>query len=303
MKKVLLTGASGFIGRHCLPILLAKGYEVHAIYSNNIGQSHEGVYWHNADLLDIKGSCQLIHSIEPDYLLHLAWYAVPGKFWSSSKNFSWVEASLSLLRSFAEAGGQRVVMAGSCAEYDWRYGYCVEDLTPLSPSTIYGSCKHALHQLLEVYSNAYGLSAAWGRVFFLYGAYEHPSRLVSSVIRSLINEKPAFCTHGRQIRDFLHVEDGATAFVSVLESDISGPVNIASGNPISVRDVVGKIASKIGRSDLVRLGEVPLADSEPHLIVGDTRRLTQEVGWYPRYELDSGLDITIEWWNKESKDN
>ena len=187
-------------------------------------------------------------------------------------------------------------MAGTCAEYDWQYGYCSEQVTPLAPATLYGTCKHSLQIVLDSFARQTGLSAAWGRIFFLYGPHEHPSRLISSVIVSLLKGEPARCSHGNQIRDFLYVEDVADAFTALLESDITGPVNVASGGPIALRDIIYKIAEKIDREDLIQLGVVPVSSHEPHLLVADVSRLTDEVGWMPKYNLDRGLEQTIAWW-------
>lgn len=191
-------------------------------------------------------------------------------------------------------------MAGSCAEYDWRYGYCSEQVTPLTPSTLYGSCKHSLQIMLNAFAGqSPELSTAWGRVFFLYGPHEHPTRLVASVIGSLLKNEPARCSHGNQIRDFLHVRDVADAFTALLDADIGGPVNIGSGQPIAVKEIVHKIASRIGRPGLARLGALPAAPNESPLVVADTRRLSEEVGWTPRYDLNGGLQQTISWWRDQ----
>lgn len=299
MKKVLLTGASGFIGRYCVPILIEKGYEVHAVYNNHPGPEYDGVYWHHVDLLNGEQTHEVVSSVKPASLLHLAWYAEPGKFWSSRENFSWLRSSLALLDSFVVAGGRRVVMAGSCAEYDWRYGYCVENLTPVSPSSVYGNCKNLLRQALEIYSKEYSLTSTWGRVFFLYGEHEYQARLVPSVINSLINNEPALCTHGRQIRDFLYVEDVAHAFVSILESNVSGPVNVASGNPVRIGDIVSNIADKLNARELVRMGALE-SENEPNIILADINRLTLEVGWTQKYDLDIGLGRTIDWFKENN---
>src|SRR6266404_7111693 len=151
MKKLLLTGASGFIGRHCLSALAPRDYEVHAVSSKErAGDStFPGVDWHQVNLLDRAQVSRLLEQLRPTHLLHCAWCAVPGGFWTAPENFGWLEASLHLLQTFAASGGQRVVGVGTCAEYDWRGGYCSEQDTPLNPITTYGICKHALQLMLD----------------------------------------------------------------------------------------------------------------------------------------------------------
>lgn len=296
MKRVLLTGASGFIGRHCVEPLLASGYEVHAVSSRDVEGSSPGVFRHRADLMDSERVAGLMDEVRPTHLLHLAWFAEPGKFWTSPENLRWVRASLGLLEEFERRGGERAVMAGTCAEYDWNYGYCSERFTPLAPSTLYGSCKHALRIASSAFAEQVGLSAAWGRVFFLYGPHEHPARLVSSVVNAVLRDEAAPCSHGEQIRDFLHVADVADAFAALLDSDVSGAVNIASGRPVAIKDIVYEIGGKAGRRDLIRLGARPAPEDEPSLLVADVGRLRDEVGWIPEYDLDRGLEQTMNWW-------
>jgi nucleoside-diphosphate-sugar epimerase len=242
MKRVLLTGATGFIGRYCLPSLLASGYEVHAVSSRVQQAPQSETHWHQADLLNSEQVLGLMVRVQPTHLLHFAWSVVPGKFYTSLENYRWVQASLNLLQAFGLQRGRRVVMVGTCAEYDWKYGYLSEQITPLSPATLYGACKHALQVMFDAFTRQTGLSGAWGRIFFLYGPYEHPARLVSSVIRSILQGEPARCSHGNQIRDYLYVQDVADAFVALLESDIMGPVNVASGCPVALKDIIHKIA-------------------------------------------------------------
>lgn len=297
MKRVLLTGATGFVGRHAIAPLIAHGYEVHAVTSKQAGLD-QAVHWHTVDLFDGSMVAQLMSEVRPTHLLHFAWYAEPGKFWRASENFRWLEASIALLRHFHEAGGHRVVMAGTCAEYDWDFGFCSEAVTPRHPATPYGVCKNALQETLRAYSTEENLSSAWGRIFFLYGPNEHPARLVSSVITSLLKGEVAKCSHGNQLRDFMHVEDVATAFVDLLDSAVEGPVNIASGHPITLREVVLKAADCLGAGARVEFGAIASPVNDPPLLVGDNRRLTNEVGWHQQYDLATGIAQTVESWQK-----
>jgi nucleoside-diphosphate-sugar epimerase len=296
MKRVLLTGATGFIGRHCLPTLLASGYEVHTVSARAALAHSPGVHAHQADLLDPAQVAALLASVQPSHLLHLAWYTQPGAYWTSLENIRWVQASLDLLQAFAAHGGQRVVMAGSCAEYDWTYGYCAERITPLRPATIYGKAKHALQLLEDAFAEQAQISAASGRIFFLYGPHEYPERLVAAVIRALLRGQPARCSHGNQIRDFLYVQDAADAFVALLASDVQGPVNIASGDPITLKQIIYSVADMVAQRGLIQLGALPSPANEPPLLVANIDRLTNEVGWRPAYDLERGLEQTVRWW-------
>lgn len=295
MKRILLTGATGFIGRHCLPILSARGYEVHAVSKRGSLDGSSDIHWHKVDLLNSLQLQDLVAEVAPSHLLHFAWYTVPGKYWTSLENIRWVRSSLELLQAFAENGGKRAVMAGTCAEYDWRYGYCSEKLTPLAPTTLYGTCKHSLQIMLDSLSKQTGLRSAWGRIFFLYGPYEHQDRLVSSVIRSLLIDERAHCSQGDQIRDFLYVKDVADAFVALMESGVEGPINIGSGRPVTLKNIIQEISEKIIDRDHIEFGAVPVSSDDPPLLVADARRLSKEVNWSPKYSLDQGLDETIVW--------
>jgi nucleoside-diphosphate-sugar epimerase len=242
----------------------------------------------------------LLERVRPTHLLHFAWIATPGVYWQSPDNFRWLDASEHLLRRFRALGGIRAVMAGSCVEYDWsRGGVCEERSSPLADATRsspYAAAKIALQKGLAEFAEAEHLSAAWGRIFFQYGPYEHPDRLVPSVIRHLLMNQEALCTHARQIRSFLHVADVGAAFAGVLDSEIQGPVNIGSDDRIALADLIERIAREIGRPDLIRLGARIPPTEEPPLLVPDIHRLRDQVSWQPRFTLAAGLSDTIAWW-------
>lgn len=299
MKRVLLTGGTGYVGSQALRFLAARGFEIHAVTSRLGSQDASAATWHRADLLESDQTRDLLATVKPSHLLHFAWYAEPGKFWQSEQNSRWLESSKILLESFADQGGKRVVMSGSCAEYDWSFGECSESSTPCHPATPYGICKNAMQEALADFCATRGLSWAWGRIFFLYGPGEHKSKLVASVISSLLQGSTARCTHGNQVRDFLHVEDVASAFVALLDSKVQGAVNIASGNPVSIRDLVLLVEEQCGARDRVNFGAVAAPVNEPPLLVADVRRLSGEVGWSPIYQLHAGIEQTVQWWRSQ----
>jgi nucleoside-diphosphate-sugar epimerase len=294
--KVLVTGATGFIGRQCLPLLIAQNYEVHAASRRKPAESDApGVTWHQADLLRPGCAAELIGQLQPECLLHLAWYATPGKFWEAPENIDWVRSSLELLAAFADNKGKRVVCAGSCAEYQDNSGECSENRTPLLPATLYGTCKHAFQSILHLFSQRAGLSSAWGRIFFLYGPHEDPARVVAYVVNSLLHGQPALCSEGTQVLDVMHVEDAASAFVALLGSGVQGPVNIASGHPVPLRSVLEEIGRQLGCPELIHFGSRPSPTGNMQ-IWANTSRLVKEVGWKPHYDLACGIEQTIRFW-------
>jgi len=298
MSRVLLTGAGGFIGRHCLPLLLANGHEVHAVARRPpSGSDFEGAIWHAANLLQPGIPADLVRRTNPDFVLHLAWYAVPGKYWNAPENEDWLRSSLELLGACAGRPSTRLVAAGSCAEYGLTAGECTEDLTPLSPSSLYTQSKQSLGAKIMRTSREAGLDAAWARVFFLYGPHEDPVRPFPSVIRALLRGESAPCSEGTQVLDYLHVEDVASALVAVLLSPFRGAVNVGSGVPHTLRAIFETIGNLIGRPELLRFGERP-GPIPPHHLWANTRRLSSDVGWAPRFDLASGLRHTIEWWRR-----
>lgn len=299
MKRVLVTGANGFIGRPVVAALVQAGWDVHALGRGvpaEAGADAPGSYrYHQVDLMNAAAVHDCLAAVRATHLLHLAWDTDPATYRSSTANFDWVAASLDLLRVFHGAGGQRAVLAGSCAEYDWRYGYCREALTPLRPDTTYGRCKHALAELSLAYAQQCGLSLAWGRVFFLYGPHEPAARLVPTVIRALLRGEQAGVTSGEQLRDFLYVADVAAAFTRLLEVSLDGCVNIASGVPVEVRHLIGLVADALDGHERLRFGAIARAHDDPPLIAGDNTQL-RACGWRPRFDLATGLATTIDWW-------
>jgi nucleoside-diphosphate-sugar epimerase len=307
-RRALVTGAGGFIGRWSVPSLLAKGFEVHAVVSgkSNHGLSElKGATLHSADLLDDSDVETLIQKVQPSHLLHFAWIATPKIYWQSPDNERWVRASQHLLRSFAAAGGRRAVIAGSCAEYDWtRAGICHEQSTPLadvagSAPSPYAASKIALQKWLTEFARDRQLSFAWGRIFFQFGPHEHPDRLVPSVIRHLLQNREALCTHGRQVRSFLHVADVGAAFAHLLDVNLDGAVNVGSEEKITLADLIGRIAAQMGRPHLIRLGALAAPASEPALLVPDTVRLREQAHWRPAFSLDQAVSDTIRWWRDQ----
>ena len=304
MKRVVVTGAGGFVGRHCCAELLTHGFEVHGLYSlhsASVVNRHPQIIPHAVDLFDSPRVEERLQQIRATHLLHLAWIATPGEFWTSPKNLDWAAASRQLVHAFCDAGGQRVVATGSCAEYDWKDGCCSETRTPIRPGSIYGTAKNSFHEHLTNYSRQVDLSTAWARLFFLYGPHASAQRLPGAIIEPLLQGKTAPCSSGELQRDYVYIADAAAAICRLLDSDVIGSVNIASGTPIRLRDMIQICARQIGREDLVAWGAIPSGNEAP-LVAGDSRRLREELGWSPRVSLEDGLRMTIDWWRTQRRD-
>jgi nucleoside-diphosphate-sugar epimerase len=295
--RVLITGGTGFVGLPCALRAVEVGAEVHVVARNLPDVLQAGVAFHAADFNKPTSILKVCHAVRPTHLLHLAWVATPGAYWSAPENRDWQRESFHLVCAFQFSGGRRAAIAGTCAEYDWSAGgKCHETRTPTRPATLYGVCKTRLRHEVEAITRQFELSLAWPRLFFLYGPREHPARLVPSVANALLAGRPAETTAGAQERDFLHVEDAADALVRLLLSDVTGPINIGSGEPVAVRTVVESVADIVGRPDLLRLGARPTPANEPPQLYADVDRLRNEVGWSPRTALRQGLANTVAWW-------
>lgn len=289
MKKVLLTGATGLIGKYAIKPLLDLGFDVFAV-STSSKSSQYGENWIQADLLKIDEIQKIFKDIKPQYLLHFAWDTTPGSYLESNLNFDWVQSSIEMLKQFKLNGGKRSIFAGTCFEYKFIDEPLKEDGI-LEPVSTYAKCKKSLNEIASLYCEKNDISFGWGRIFYVYGEDEQEKRLVPHVINSLLNNKEVEIWVGDLIKDYMFAGNIAEAFVKFLDSDIRGNVNISSGQKLTVKELVSLIASKLGKETLVRFENKPT--SEPKMIFGDNTRLLNEVKYNPNYTLDESLDIVI----------
>jgi nucleoside-diphosphate-sugar epimerase len=290
MMRVLITGPSGFIGTHCLRRLLAENCEIHAVNRAGAGEQGDRVTWHGADLRDAAQAAALVVKIRPTHLLHCAWVATPRVYAHSPENADWLQSGIALAFAFGTHGGVRFVGVGSSAEYDPGDTPCVEDQTPIRPSTIYGKCKAACWLAIQAAAQQHGFSAAWGRLFLPYGPGDPPQRLVPTVLAALRAGKPVPTTHGTQQRDFIYAQDTGDLFVRLLLSAESGAFNVGTGRATTIRSVIEYLASRCGKPDLPQFGAIAPAPGEPPFLVADMTKVRDQLSWSAQADVRHGLD-------------
>jgi len=287
--KVLLTGATGFLGHYVAKILKIQGIDFVTVGRRALSTNTKHIA---ADILTIDSFDKVVEVAQATHLIHLAWYTEHGKYWSSPVNDKWAEATVKLIEAFCNSEGKGVVVAGTCAEYDWSYGYCSENMTLIKPQTLYGHAKDKTRKLVLSICNQNNVSCAWGRIFFPYGIEDHPQRLIPSLISVFRGQRPPFGVNSSQYRDLLYVHDVAEAFIFLLLSEKIGVFNISSGIPVQIIDVVYKIAAILNANPKTILDLATERPGEPNLLVGKNSKL-KSLGWKPKYTLDEGLVETI----------
>lgn len=295
-KKILLTGASGFIGSHVLVELLRRGYEVHAVVHNSELPEQPGLVVHRLDILNFLATREFIRHYHFTHLLHFAWY-VGTDAHVHNLNLRWLTASLHLLECFARYGGIHFLGAGTCAEYEYKYGWMREDTTPTNPGTLYGNGKNTLYQMARIFCFRNGIAFQWPRIFNCYGYGDNRLfRLIPSVLSSCLHGEDVRVSECLNYKDFLYIEDTACGIVDLFESQLDGAVNISSGIPVRLRTIVELIARFTDFRGKVLWG-AQLGAPENEMVVGDNARL-RCLGWKPLYDLSAGLQKTIDDWRR-----
>lgn len=273
MKKVMITGARGFIGKYVVR-LLEKEYEVRP-FEGNLFETNIEDY---------------VADIKPDYLINLAWVTGPG-YLDSEDNIRFVQAGIRLYDAFFANGGKRAVYIGTEQEYK-RQQYPLKETDTIKAESLYAECKAYLGKILVDNSLKTGKGFVWGRLFFVYGAGEKEKRLMPSIIRGLLNNDIVTCSYEKYVRDYIYVKDVASAIVACLFSDYSGFVNIGGGKSTSIEDIANTAQSIIGGTGKV-VFKAEEDCGQPMCIQADIS-LLESLGWTQEYELETGIREEIE---------
>ena len=283
--RIVVTGGSGFLGQQFVQLCRASGIDV-----INMGRkqcaSSEGFV--KCNLLDTDRVAQVLSDLRPTHLVHFAWSVEPGKFWNSSNNFLWMNTTVSLVDTFFRLGGEHASLLGSCAEYDWRYGYCSEILTPLRGLSNYSVSKIATFHSTQKLANVYGVSSCWIRIFYPFGAHEHRDRLIPKIFEAFRNRLPLDYLETGMHRDLIHVSDVAQGIFLCLKNQIDGPINLGTGNPTSIETIITEIAKLTGLNSEIVFGNEAPVDGERRMVFANNARLAG-LGWSPEVDLREGL--------------
>ncbi|MCB1120836.1 MAG: NAD(P)-dependent oxidoreductase [Verrucomicrobiae bacterium] len=289
--KVLVTGGSGLIGQHCIRGFLQAGHEVTGLFSRS-KPALEGCQWLQVDLLDEAQRNAVVDEVRPEVLVHLAWQVgdVDGGI-----QLDWLAASLCLIRQFQKQGGAFLFTAGTSMEYAWNGQLCMEDDALFDSSTLYGHAKHALWKTVSQFCLRSGLPHCHGRIFFLCGIGQEPTRFVPAVIHSLLENQPFVCKSGHLYRDYLDVEEVSAIVNALVNQRVEGAYNIASGVGTKVGDIASEIMSQLGKPGLVEFSPAPPSDPPDLRVVASTEKLSKVLGYKPEFDLKHTIQKTIHW--------
>lgn len=297
MKTILVTGASGFLGQAVIRKLVQTGaYNVIAVTSGRKKTVFpDGVIEEAVDLLDEKARAGIIDRTQPQILMHLAW-AQEHNFRESLNNIRWLEASTSLLRHFAANNGECFFFAGTSDEYSDDNGKA-HDIAYNQRMSMYGECKKAFATIMDNYCSHIGMRFIDGRFFTIYGKGDpHFFGAIPQTILSLLRNEPVVCKAPNTIRDYIHIDDAASAAIQLVGSDYSGSVNIASGRPIMMRDVFRRIATVLGKEHLLSFENEAICEQ---ILVADCATLNGVIDTASFHSFETALPEMIAWWIDE----
>lgn len=291
--KILLTGATGFIGTAFTSEALSRGHEILAILRP--GKRVEKERISAPGITYVSGTLEnppwpAINNFRPQTCVHAAWISTPGIYLEATENRELVKWSREFLTEALRLGVEHAIVLGTCIEYAPSNRILSEE-APLGPHSLYAQSKVQLHEELERNLVPKGLNLAWARLFYPYGIGEHPQRLCSSMIAKLRQGQEVRLKTPNSIKDYIYITDVASALTALVETDYSGTVNIGTGEGSSIYHLASLIAAKLERAELLKLELPEEPDAYPH-VVADVRRLAS-LGWKRRISLEEGVRLLL----------
>jgi dTDP-6-deoxy-L-talose 4-dehydrogenase (NAD+) len=272
MKTILLTGASGFVGRQIAKALAARRHRLRLVLRPG-GMARSGLAGsgieviETADLFADNEDRWVSRLSGVDAVIHAAWYVEPGKYLDSPLNIDCAAGSLALAEGAIRAGVKQFIGIGTCFEYRLPNAEITE-ASELGPATLYAAAKLALQRMLERRFAESGTAFTWARLFYLFGEGEHPARLFPTLYRKLAAGEPMTLSAGDKIRDFLDVAEAGRLIATLAETGQTGVANICSGRPVTIRQVAEEIADIHGRRDLLEFGTAAVHPRDPEAVAG-----------------------------------
>lgn len=264
--RIIVTGATGFIGRHLVMKLFENGHQVVAV-ARDLKRVQEFEWFEKANILQVDLHADyraVIEAIgEADALIHLAWPGLPN-YQGSFHIFQNLASDLAFLRASIEAGLSHLVVAGTCLEYGLQSGALTEEMDT-HPITPYGFAKDSLRKSLQFFQKERAFTLQWMRLFYMYGQGQNPKSILSQLDLAIDEKKRSFdMSIGTQLRDYLSIEAITENICVAIENPvINGVINCSSGIPISVLDLVRRRCQERGSDIELNVGRYPLPEYEP----------------------------------------
>lgn len=303
--RILLTGATGFIGSNIAKGLLEHGYDVFATHRNTssfekCNAFKDKINWINTETPDWK---EQIKAIKPDQLIHAAWGGIEAESrnnWEAQIRNFWLSKEYFDLSK--ECGIKKVIALGSQAEYG-AYGYPVNELTVPMPNDAYGAVKTlTANYLRNLFENTV-TEWYWIRIFSIFGEGENSRWLMPTIISKLLKHEPIALTSCKQQYNYLYIEDFLSQFLSVVtcKENKSGIYNLCDSESIALKDILLRIAVLMNVSqDLLKFGKIPLRPGQNMFIAGDNKKFINSFTHkkYNPIGLINGLQKTIDYHKK-----
>lgn len=285
-KRILITGCTGRIGELLTTNLTSRGHEVFGIRFNSKCRVEHPL--HSCEKMDLlkNNPKQILEEFRPHILIHSAWITSSPDFWNSPQNILWQESSKQLISNFVDYGGYYIVVLGSCAEYSWQNVDKLSESSSEIPLSIYGQSKLELLDWLR----SRDFNFLWSRTFFQYGEWESTEKLIPSLIHTLLKGEEYLVKSRYDVRDFVLDLDVAKVLTNLLDYEITGVVNIGTGEGLAIQDVVELAASIIAKPELIVFEE---SLSPSSCVVSDTSKLDSLIGSFPWTDLEQALESLI----------